>query len=294
MIVKSTRNTGATDYWHFKWLRFPGRFVIGVRGATREPLCREYQAITLTQGAEAQVYFPLKDEPGISRAFSELSDASAALGFANRFGELGLVGVGRFQERYNSLPTEARPFGEDIRDWLFEARKLHRLYRVWDALRDEDHAELRRIIRWEHSKKYGVVVTAVFPETETAIANAGTNTHWLGSWRRGDVVEPAKLYLAEQFNGNMYGMASPMLLLDTKGRLDKDAHAVLRPYNSTTSLLGALWLEFGQLASGVRKQLPCESCGKVMDVTSNRSHKRKHDSCSNREKMARYRKAQRG
>lgn len=80
----------------------------------------------------------------------------------------------------------------------------------------------------------------------------------------------------------MTQMASPMLLLDAKGDL--------RPYNSAASLLGALWLEFGQVASGVRKQIPCESCGQWMDVTNNRSHKRKHANCSLREKMARYRR----
>ena len=285
MRVVLTRNTGATDYWRFPWVRFPDKFVLGIREYTQEPLeGRKYPAIMLTPGAETQVYFPLEDEPGISETFGGISDASAALDFANRFGELGLSGVIRYQARYNSIP-QAVPYGEEIRDWLFEAGKLHRFYCVWNALRDENHSELRRIIQWEHSRKYGLVVTAVFPEAKTAIANAGKNTQWLRSWSRGDVVGPAKLYLADQFNENMYAMASPMLLLDFKG--------LLRPYNSTASLLGALWLEVGQLASGVRKQLPCESCGKVMDVTGLRSDKRKHDKCVLREKMARYRSAKR-
>src|SRR5262249_45675160 len=140
--------------------------------------------------------------------------------------------------------NEVCTLGERVQDWLMQARRLKRLYQIWDLLEADNKNELGHIIRWDTN---GVI--ALFPEvnplgehTGTAIAHGIRNIDWLKRWKPGDVIGPAKLYLVDQFNENMHQMASPMLLLDAKG--------ALRPYNSPASLLAALWLEFGQVASG--------------------------------------------
>jgi hypothetical protein len=220
------------------------------------------------------VYYPLEVESGISRRFASLSDPEGVLTFANAYGLLGFEEVRQLQ----AYREEVDKNGERVGEWLMKAQQLRRLFEVWDLVQAGNERKLRRIIQWS---PHGV--SARFPEIKPGhvIADAVRNTAWIDRWKPGDVIGPAKLFLVDQFNQNMGQMASPILLLDAKG--------TLRPYNSPTSLLSAMWLEFGQVASGVRKQILCESCGQWMDVTNNRSHKRKHANCSLREKMARYR-----
>jgi hypothetical protein len=279
MRVLITQNIGATDYWRFPWLRYRGHYAIEMMppifgAAVLETIPNLTQFVReQPRMAEPEVYYPLEDEPGISRLFAKLTDSDGVLAFANAYGLLGFEEVSRLRAYQEELDER----GERVWDWLHQARQLRRLYEVWNLVESGNEKELRRIIQWS---SHGV--SAILPEIKGhVIADGLRNTAWLYRWKPRDVFGPARLYMVDQFNQNMRNMASPMLLLDAKG--------ALRPYNSPSSLLAAMWLEFGQVASGVRKQIACESCGQWMDVTNNRSHKRKHDRCSLREKMARYR-----
>jgi len=285
MRVLITQNAGATEYWRFPWLRYRGQYTLEMRPPVfGKTLLHTYPDLKLqfvraqTEPLIPEVYYPLEEEPGISRRFASLNDPDGVLAFANAYGLLGFENVPRLQ----AYREEIDKAGERVAEWLGEAQQLRRLFEVWDLVQAGNKRPLGRIIQWS---RYGV--SAMFPDTSRcAIADGVRNAAWIDRWKPGEVFGPAKLFLLDQFNQNMGQMASPMLLLDAKGNL--------RPYNSPASLLGALWLEFGQVASGVRKQLVCESCGQWMDVTNNRSHKRKHANCSLREKMARYRRKQKG
>lgn len=275
-----TRSSGATDYWRFPWLRYRNQYVLEMRPPiVLAALLQDYPNLRFQfvrarrEALTPEVYFPLEGQDSISRQFSRLSDPDGVLAFANDYGLLGFEEVPRLQR----FREEVEENGECVNEWLWEAEKLKRLYDVWDFVEVGNEKGLREIIRWSDGG-----VSAIFGEAQIAIADRSrNNTSWIHKWKSGDVFGPARLFLVDQFNLNAVQMASPMLLLDASG--------ALRPYNAPASLLAALWLEFGQVASGVRKQKLCESCGRWMDVTNNSSHKRKHDRCSLREKMARYR-----
>jgi hypothetical protein len=283
MYVKTTTDRGATDYWRFQWLRHKGRYEIVWKPPifAADLLVRypdlKFPFLNLTASAPPEVYCPLEDAPGISREFARLQNVDSVLQFANTYGLLGLEEV----RRMHAHKKEIEKAGENVNLWIEEAAKLARQYSVWDLVNSDATGELRKIIRW-HGRN---AVTVRFPDTEQVIADQLRNASWVKKWKPGEVIGPAKLYLIEQFNQNMLNMASPMLLLNAKEQM--------RPHNSPSSLLGAIWLEFGQIASGARRHVSCESCGKVMDVTGLRSDKRKHSNCVLREKMARYRNAKR-
>jgi hypothetical protein len=223
----------------------------------------------------AELYYPLqsKDENGpvISREFAAVKDADDALAFANKFGLLGFDGVPRYRGHRDELDLN----GENVMDWLSESSQLRWAYEILDLVQRDELKELRALI--------------VLNEGGVPILFRG-KPYW--KWdqssvlrlKRDDILRLAKAFIADTFNRKMTGMASPMLLIDGEG--------VLRSYNSPSSLLGGLWLQFAEFVSGTSKQKMCESCGDWMDVSKNRSHKRKHDRCVWRERTARYRAKQ--
>jgi hypothetical protein len=158
-----------------------------------------------------------------------------------------------------------------------EANQLAQAYEVWDLINGKERA-LREIVT---GTEQGVPV--IWPKAGRR-GRSAKMPHWVRpapKLKTEEVLALAKTFVSETYNRKMMQMASPMLLVDEKGAFHN--------YSRPSSLLGALWLEFGELVAGSRKQALCESCGKWMDVTGNRNHKRKHDRCVLREKMARYR-----
>jgi hypothetical protein len=285
MRVHLTKDGGVADYRTFTWARWRDGYQFEERairpkvvygGAPRIEQAKRLLLSLAATRADPEVYHPLDDSPGISREFSAIKTPEDALRFANRYGLLGLGYVPRMQLGHDM--DEAEP----IFYWLEEAQRLRHVYKLSDLCQSKDVRGLGKMIYWARGS-----VTVTFPHgIKRAVVHSGKNSQWLNVWERGDVFGPAKLFIAEEYNSKIDQMASPLLLLDSRSEL--------KPHISPASLLGAMWLEFGEVASGVRKQTVCEYCGLVMDVTNNRSHKRVHDNCSLRVRMARYRQAQKG
>jgi hypothetical protein len=226
------------------------------------------------------VYYPLEDESAISRQFAALQDPDDVLAFANQFGLLGLEDVPRYRRQYDEIHKN----GEMVSDWLGEAYELRDMYEVWDAVVDADANTLRGLFVW------GGMAPPDFRWTPKCVPvlvpKAGrkrVNQDRFPAIRleREELLRKSRMFIAERFNRKMNGMASPTLLLDLKGGL--------HPHSQPASLLGALWLEFGRVASGVSRQIICKICKRWMDVTQHRKDKRVHASCLEREKKAHYR-----
>ena len=287
MRVHITKDGGVADYWTFTWARWRDGYQFEERairpkvvyGDSRVPRIEQPKRLLLSLAApraNPEVYHPLDDSPGISREFSAVETPEDALRFANTYGLLGLGDVPRMQLGHDMDGAE------QVFYWLEEAQRLRHVYRLSDLCQSKDVRGLGKMIYWTRGS-----VTVTFPNgIKRVIVHSGKNSQWLNVWKRGDVFGPAKLFIAEEYNAQIHQMASPLLLLDSRGEL--------KPHSSPACLLGAIWLEFGEVASGVRKQTLCEYCGRMMDVTNNRSDKRVHKKCSLRERMARYRQAQKG
>src|ERR1035437_3045864 len=245
MRVKLTTDRGATDYKRFAQTRCKERYeIVGAPPIARAGLLELYPHLKLpflkplASTADLQeVYYPLEDAPGISRKFAQLRTVEDVLQFANTYGLLGLEEVRRFEGHRE----EILKVGEGVNLWLGEAAQFARLYSVWDSVNSRcswhparaatncrgcasvSERELRKIIKWQRPN----FVTVRFPDAEHVIASNAQNTSWFGKWKVGEVLGPAKLYLIEQYNTNMFGSASPILLLNAKGEM--------RPHISTTS-----------------------------------------------------------
>jgi hypothetical protein len=214
---------------------------------------------------EPEVYRPLEDHPEIARDFAEVVSPDNALRFANQYGLLG----------YRDMEPE------DVSTWLIEASILRRAFAVWDLLEDRNTRGLAGVIMWKGD--------SVFLRREDGgaalIANWHQYSDWLPRWKRGDVTGPAKLWLLDTFNRKMIGKASPTVLLNAAGQL--------KPYSTPLNLLASIWVMFGEVITGSRKQRRCEVCPRFMDVTESHRNKRIHPECSLRLRMRRYRASMR-
>lgn len=281
-----TRNIGAIDHWRFPWLKFRSPVVVewvrpegayaalaSIEPSFRRPILR------VTNWQDPVVYYPLEDKPmgrkqPISRAFADVTTPTVAAEFASEYGLLGFEAANVAESARN----EAREtHNEDVQEWLNEARALKRAYGLYDFWADANAKELRKIIQWRNG-----CVFAKFPEGSVPIVHGPINSDYLKVWKKGDVLEPAKLFIVEEYNRHLQSSASPMLLLD--------AHGNFLPYSQPASLLAALWLEFGEVVTGRRRQITCRICKGIMDVTSNSRNKETHDQCSLKLRMARWRK----
>ncbi len=284
MHVLLRKNAGATDYWRFPWLRRKGRYsaewkppILHAALLERYPDLK-YPFLRAPELAPEEVYYPLEETPGISRQFAELQTVDEVLAFANTYGLLGLEGV----PRYRGHQYEIDANGENIKDWLLEANEIKQTYEVWDLMA-EGVQSLRQIIVANEQGAPFILPKSFSEHSPGKPSFAQKRALHLKPER---VLSLGRDFILDRYNQKMIQMASPMLLVDSKG--------AFHSYNRPSSLLGAFWLEFGEIVSRTRRQILCESCGKYMDVTENRRHKRKHDRCVLREKMARYRSAKRG
>jgi hypothetical protein len=261
MRVLQSRDEAPRNYWRFPWVKWKsgvttelkplhdiaGRPVRDRKGnQIFDPHLRPKDERTV------EVYYPLEQNPGISREFSLLRTLADVQQFANRYGQLG----------YERRPGE---IGENVRWWISDASLLRQLFDLWDLVKARDVHKLRRIVQ---SSGDG--------------SPWWTDKAWLKTLKPpDDLIGAAKLYIVDTYNRRMHRMASPALLIDSLGNL--------RAHSVPVSLLGAIWLEFGEIVTGVRRLIQCELCSRMMDVTENRKHKRVHDECSKRFRMARWR-----
>jgi len=97
----------------------------------------------------------------------------------------------------------------------------------------------------------------------------------------GDVVEPARAFVAQVINWELRGRASIAIHAGANGALEQR----IAPSN----LLGAIWLQAFQQATKRTRVRRCDICRKRMDITEHRRNKTVHTSCSLRRRMAKYR-----
>ena len=113
-----------------------------------------------------------------------------------------------------------------------------------------------------------------------SIATREKHPDLLSRWKEGDLLGPAKMYLASTINRQLSGQVSSLLKLPP-GPGDR-VHLVEIDWPQT--LHAALWYQLYQCVIGKRTIRRCVICGKRMDITGHRRSKRMHSSCSMRER----------
>lgn len=239
-------------------------------------------------GSSFAAYRPLTDHPALFLEFAETPPTrEGILDFANRYGALFRFGEVELVEHGDG--DEPVLLGETLATWRAEIADMRHVWHVWSLHQARDEAGLRRLFRWWGSPPgpYGVeyvVEDEAEVEQPRALATllhsaTGARTPLHERCRFGDVFLPALFRVRGIINAKLLEHPSmPCLVVDTKNRLNLH----VRP----TSLLAAMWLQFGQAVLG-KKYRRCRVCGRWEDVTERDPRWVQHKECGARLRSAR-------
>jgi hypothetical protein len=211
----------------------------------------------------------------------ELSEPGL-LAFANAYGPLGIR-----QRHFHSDETSCAT-GEPYSAWKCIVREFQDCFRLWKAMDGRDLSAVRAFLTSARSE-------VSVEESEQ------------------DLAREVNKYLAQVINSNMI----PWWALDKdngcirQGRMGvpagpypyaavhyhlefDEANNRLRPTLHAFRPVFLVWLQFAELASGVRRVSMCEECRQWMDIsdTARPTAKRMHDHCSHAARVRRWRKKQ--
>lgn len=227
-------------------------------------------------------YDPLREFPALFLAFADLNLSEEPIAaFANRFGPLGVSvhfrgGVGGMQ------------WGEPFEHWKREIEALRHAVDVWEAWKSKDLVKLGDLAGWKGGKlpPTNPMLLGEDSERERETGRTPSLRQWIverSAWRdsRRELEElglpgAAKLYLQritdERFDA-----------LLRVGFEIKDDPSLERPFQRTyvpRSLLGALWLEFGNYLSEEREYERCDVCDTWFEIAPKQGTRGSRRYCS--------------
>ena len=211
-------------------------------------------------------YYPLVKYTGLHREFIKLEPTQdAVMGFANRYGWLGL------QDQPLEVDGKLH-LAETLNSWGDNIGFMRILFDLHQNTRAENTKALGKVIHWtdrnvqfidDRGKAGGV------------IASADVNPALYESLRRGEILKPARHYLVMALNRHLAEKTELKFLYDND--------QVVK-VNMPLHLLGALWLQFGNAISGNREYRECAWCGRDFEISpgvSRRDRKTCSTACRN-------------
>ena len=272
--------------------------------------------ITARRRNRFRAYRPLEEVPDLYLKLAQLYNAedlrTAIVDLANRYGPLGIE-----VPLYNPDLAKQESFhGEPLRVWGDEIGTLRTILNIWKWAQQGGENKLGRYIVWtDQHQSVTLVLNLVRAEVSEKVRRqllqlmnkrlspspplldehvvpsfrhlagaARPYPHVFRTWKTGSMIEPARFAVCQIVNEKLRGNASPQLLIQEDGTAKP--HAV--PHN----LLAAIWVQMRDVISGKKRFIECEVCGGEIDVTDGRSSKRMHTSCSQRERIRRFRQKQ--
>jgi len=219
-------------------------------------------------GGGFRIYHPMTDTPGLFREFVNLGGKEDIVEFANKYGVLfdryslddGIGDKGKYWSIGAHNGTSLAVWGQEIAD-------MSVLVAIWDSITSERISDLKRIIFWkEKDGERGVEYKIETPKHITSewLALPGA-PHPFGE---GDLLLPARYALRREINKRLSDefndsdvnkiACAPRLVWNPDG---SQALAIMPP-----NLLGAMWLQFAQFASGRYQLKTCPGCGKYFQA----------------------------
>jgi hypothetical protein len=199
--------------------------------------------------------------------------SQACLGFANRYGLLGL------QFEPFKTPSGKLIQAERVGAWVDEIDAMRRAVHLWEEIeKQEEESLLNHLRRWRPSGATLGRDTVHFSGYKYEIAE---------KIESGDVLARARLVLSELLAQKLRDHASPELVPDERA---KNLSLRIVPKN----LLGAMWLQFARTVEGSRDVRQCSMCGNWMFISPDtfRTNRRYcSDTCRVRTHKLRQRKA---
>jgi hypothetical protein len=228
--------------------------------------------------ADTATFSPGPD-PLLFRLFAEVGpDADAIRTFATRYGDLGRP-VELSLARRGKIKSHTALVGTFLDTWQWQVAEMRRLTALWDLIYRGDAESLARHVRWEQGPSEGWSVhfdrhAGPVPENRTLlaegsgselIASSASGPGLLGSFRPGDVFQPAKAYLKNCLDLCLHLAAEEVTVgMSWDPRRE---HPVLA-YHCPT-LLAAVWLQLGTAVDGGVGHGRCRECGAWFVVAPN-------------------------
>jgi hypothetical protein len=237
------------------------------------------EAAQVDPGAgEADVLDP-EPHPVLFRLFALIpADENGILKIANRFGDLGTA-----KTLTPALPGTGRKAkaveGTLLSTWKGQIAAVDRLSRLWDLIQRDDACALTPYIRWEPTTPEGPTAYFDSAPAEAAqdapslgdvrisepIGSVASDARLKASYRTGDVVVPAKIYLQTVLDLHLHHAAD-----DVKVGMTWDARReqpVLSYWCPT--LLAAVWTQFATVVSENLTFGSCRECGRWFEIAPN-------------------------
>jgi hypothetical protein len=232
-------------------------------------------------GVGAQVYEPMIDAPGLFREFAELRGKDAIREFANRRGVLFYTyDVLRdcVKEKGTFWTTDAM-CGTSLGVWETEIEDIAALIAIWDAISSSSITDLARTIFWRAGKGVEYRINAGKRRGSRVWLERPGNSL---KFREGDLLLPARYALKAEINKRLSGeldqsefhkIASAPYITSYA---DGTQNLTIMPPN----LLGAMWLQFAQFASGRFELKRCPGCGEYFQAGNGAKRRADAITCS--------------
>ncbi len=225
-------------------------------------------------------YQPMEDEPALFRKFADTElTKEGILDFANRYGLLARELDVRRNEREPWTTTDS------FTRWENEIGVMSTFLKVWDAYRNEDKAELRKVIQWvEDSDNPSGFRLRYYRDKELEVASIDKYLD------RYDIMD-ATAVKSKMIPGDLF---MPALILIqriiniwlTKNRIHTrlvmNEELNLEQYLMPENLLAAMWLQFLLNVSGQTDFERCDICLGWEEVSGKRSDWKYHKDCAAR------------
>jgi len=228
-------------------------------------------------GKGARIYQPLIDTPGLFLEFAELRGKDDIREFADRYGVL----FDRYSEEdyinekgtYWSMDAAC---GTALVVWQREIGDMRTLVAIWDSITNNKMADLKQIVAWKDRAVDYRIVTPRYRASES-LTQSGV-PHPFGE---GDLLMPARYALQREINKRLSDELNdsdrkiacvPRLAWNADG---SQSLTIMPP-----NLLGAMWLQFAQFASGVYQLKRCEGCKRYFQTGAGARKRADAISCS--------------
>jgi hypothetical protein len=257
-------------------------------------------------GRKRPPYRPLHDFRflGLFRVFAEVKLCrEAILEFANQYGALGIPRPGTLNHPWPPWPEFE---GETLNDWAWQIEKMRQAVEVWDMLQTKHKKGLQRLIRWGHRVRPGGIPNSgpfwwfyrSHPDTAPPNIEPRGIPAWPGESKddmlaipgmaeEGDLLTPARIFLAKWVTQSLKGAASPAMHYDKE-------YQRLNLQIVPQTLLAALWLQLARAIDTDKTYRRCKACPRWFEVSAGNSRTDRlfcSDACKSRDYRAKKQEA---
>ena len=215
-------------------------------------------------GKGSWIYRPMIEYPGLFREFAGLEGKQAILEFANRYGVLfNRYSLNDSIAEKGSYRSVGASSGTAFKVWEREIEDMRILVSLWDTTNQNRISDLKQIVAWiDGQAEYRIRTPKHYSYGSLTLLGV---PHY---FREGDLLLPARHALQWEINKRLSDefTESEVYKIGCVPRVvwnaDGSQTLTIKPPN----LLGAMWLQFAQFASGTYELKRCPGCGRYFQA----------------------------